>query len=135
LINERIYVLGDFRTLGGGSVDLDSMRDFNDLLSEWKKDQPTLLKRFDLDQDGKLNEKEWELACQAGRQEVARMRHEARNRSDVHTLRCPRDGRPYQLSNIDPKQRARRYLLWSMFHLVFFLVMLGAIPWVMDRYS
>ena len=134
LINDRIYVLGEFRTLGGGSADLDARRDMKALLTEWKKDRTTLLRRFDLDGDGEINEKEWGLARQAARREVSRMHREARNESDVHTLSCPKNGRCYLISNIDPNRLARRYLYWSTFHVTAFLVSLGTIPWVLQHF-
>ncbi|MDR2787439.1 MAG: E3 ubiquitin ligase family protein [Candidatus Accumulibacter sp.] len=132
LIDDRIYALGEFRTLGGGMVDLDARRDVSELLSAWKTDQPALLGRFDLDGNGELNEKEWGLARQAARREVSRMHREARDESGVHTLSRPRNGRYYLLSNIDPNRLARRYLLWSIFHLAVFLGALGEIPWALQ---
>ena len=39
LLNDRVYALGDFRTLSGGSLELDAKADINALLAEWKKDQ------------------------------------------------------------------------------------------------
>jgi len=133
LINDDIYALGDFKTLGGGSVDLNAAQDMNELLAEWKKDQASLLKRFDLNGDGTIDMQEWGLARQAARREVARMHRDARNESDVHTLSCPRNGRHYLLSNIDPNKLARRYLLWAGFHVTVFLAALGAIPWVLQH--
>ena len=61
------------------------------------------------------------------------MHRDARNESDVHTLSCPRNGRHYLLSNIDPNKLARRYLLWAGFHVTVFLAALGAIPWVLQH--
>ncbi|MDR0578390.1 MAG: E3 ubiquitin ligase family protein [Candidatus Accumulibacter sp.] len=130
LSGDRIYALGEFRSVGGGSVELDARQDMNELLNAWKKDRTTLLKRFDLDRDGELDEKEWGLARQAARREVSRMHSETRNDSGLHTMNRPRDGRLYLLSNIDPNRLARGYLLWSWFHLAVFLSALGAIPWV-----
>ena len=101
--------------------------------TEWKKDQASLLKRFDLNGDGTIDMQEWGLARQAARREVARMHRDARNESDVHTLSCPRNGRHYLLSNIDPNKLARRYLLWAGFHVTVFLAALGAIPWVLQH--
>ena len=131
LINDHIYALGEFKTLGGGSVDLDARSDLNELLTEWKKDKATLLKRFDLNGDGQLDLQEWGLARQAARREVSKMHREARNESDVHTMICPNNGRHYLISNIDPNGLARRYLLWAMFHLALFLAALGAQPWAL----
>lgn len=135
LINDAIYALGEFRTIGGGSVDLDANQDMNALLAEWKKDKATLLKRFDLNGDGELDLQEWGLARQAARREVSKLHHEARNDSDVHTLCCPRNGRHYLLSNLDPNKLARRYLLWAVFHVVVFLGTLGAVPAMLRYYA
>ncbi|GHU17769.1 hypothetical protein FACS189475_02130 [Betaproteobacteria bacterium] len=121
LNNDSIYAIGEFRTIDGGSVDLDARRDMNELLNQWKKDKKKLLERFDLDKDGELDEKEWDLARQAARREVSRMHIEARNASDVHTLRCPDDGRHYLLANTDPKKFASYYLVYSLLHLFVFL--------------
>jgi hypothetical protein len=135
LIDDTLYALGEFKTLGGGTVDLDVRRDMRELLNAWKKDKTTLLKRFDLDGNGEISEKEWGLARLAARREVSRMHQEARSQSDVHTLICPRNGRHYLFSNIDPNRLARRYLWWSIFHLAFFLGALGGIPWVLQQYQ
>ena len=133
LINDEVYALGDFKTLGGGSVDLDVRQDMNELLAEWKKDKAALLKRFDLNGDGDIDMQEWGLARQAARREVVRMHRDARNESDVHTLSCPRNGRHYLLSNLDPNKLARRYLLWACFHVTVFLAALGTVPWVLKH--
>ncbi|MDR3054177.1 MAG: E3 ubiquitin ligase family protein [Zoogloeaceae bacterium] len=133
LSGDTIYALGEFRTFGGGTVDLDARRDMGELLTEWKQDKKGLLERFDLDKNGEINETEWRLARQAARREVSKMHTEARNVSDVHTLRRPSDRRHYLISNIDPKRLARRYLLWSFFHLTCFLSVLGAIPYVLHQ--
>jgi hypothetical protein len=132
-INDKIYALGEFRTLGGGSVDLDARRDVGELMAEWKKDKKRLFERFDLDKNSELSETELGLARQAVRREVSKMHTEARNVSDVHTLRRPGDGRHYLISNIDPERLARRYLLWALFHLAFFISALGAIPYVLQQ--
>ena len=133
LINDAVYALGEFHTIGGGSVDLDPNQDLNELLAEWKKNKATLLQRLDLNGDGEIDMQEWGLARQAARREVTRLHREARNDADVHTLRCPRNGRHYLLSNLDPNKIARRYLLWSGFHVIIFLAALGAIPWVLNH--
>lgn len=133
LIDDPIYVLGDFRSIGGGSLELDSGNDIKTLLAEWKKDQAGLLKRFDLNADGTLDMKEWALARQAARREVEKLHREARNESDVHTLRSPNSGQLYLISNLDPDKIRRRYLWWSIFHLVTFFGALGALPWVLQQ--
>ncbi len=133
LIHDEIYALGEFRTLGGGSIELDARRDINELLAEWKKNRVELHKRFDLNGDGEIDMQEWGLARQAARREVEKQHRDARNESDVHTLQCPRNGRHFLLANLDPNKLARRYLGWSAFHLTVFLAALAAIPWVQQQ--
>jgi hypothetical protein len=135
LNNEQIYAIGEFRTVGGASAELNVRRDTSELISAWKKDRGTLLERFDLDRDGELSEHEWELARQAARREVSQMHSEARNSSDMHTLSRSVHGFPYLISNIDPDKLARRYLLWTFFHLAAFLAALGAFNWLPKPYT
>lgn len=130
LINDPVYALGDFRSIGGGTLELDTRRDIGALLGEWKKDRAGLLKRFDLDADGSVDVKEWALARQAARREVEKQHRDARNEADVHTLRCPGGGQLYLISNLDPEKIARRYLYWAIFHLSVFFGSLGALPWL-----
>ena len=131
LAGDVIYVQGEFRTRGGGSMALDANQDMIDLLAEWKQNRATLLKRFDLNGDGEIDMQEWELARQAARREIANRHSELRNSADVHAVGRPHTGQPYLLSNLDPQRLARRYLLWSFFHLAAFLLALGAIPLVL----
>lgn len=130
LIGDTVHALGDFRTLGAQDPDLDLKRDVSDLLAEWKRDRVALLKRFDLDRDGTISLREWELARQAALREVRATHREVRAGADLHTLRKPVDGRLFLLSNLDPDRLLRRYRLWSFAHLTFFFVALAALAWM-----
>ena len=127
-INDDIYLLGSFRTLSG-ALELDSAEDVKALLEEWKKDRKTLLERFDLDKDGDIDMREWNLARAAARRAVEKMHNEARRQADTHIVERPRDGRLYFITNRDPAKIARAYWLWSIFHLLVFFGALAAIPW------
>lgn len=128
LINDSTYALGEFRTLGVGDIEPSVNQDVGALLAEWKKDAPAMLKRFDLNGDGVIDLKEWELARQAARREVAKMHREARAAPDLNTLRRPASGQLYLLSNFDPDRLARRYLWWSLLQLATFFAALAALP-------
>lgn len=134
LIDDGVYALGEFITLGGSRLELDAHHDINSLLAEWKKDQPSLLRRFDLDGDGSISMTEWALARQAARREVEKSHREVRNEADVHTLRCPTNGQLYLLSNIGPDKISRRYLWWSLFHLSVFFGSLAALSWIWQQH-
>lgn len=133
LAGDPIYALGEFRSIGGGTLELDARADVNSLLAEMKKDQATLLARFDLDGDGQIDLDEWALARQAARREVDKLHRAARNEADVHTLRRPASGQIYLISNLEPERIARRYLYWSAFHLLVFFAAIGALPWIWQQ--
>lgn len=127
LEQERIYVLGGFTTRGGLDLQLNRDSDIRDLLAEWKRDHPQLLKRFDLDGDGQVGLREWELARSAARREVEARHREARNTADLHTLHYPENGQLYLISNMDPAKLARRFQWWAWGHLAaFFAALAGA---------
>lgn len=134
IAGDEIYVLGNFRTINGHSEALSASRETGDLLATWKTDQPTLLKRFDLDGDGQINMREWALARAAAQREI-RVRHqEIRARADTHLVDRPR-GRPYLLANIDPTRLARRYLWWAATHVGVALAAASTMPWAWTRFS
>jgi hypothetical protein len=130
LIDDPIYALGEFRSIGGATLELDASGDIKAWLAQLKKDQAGLLKRFDLNEDGRIDLGEWALARQAARREVEKQHRQARNEAEVHTLRRPSDGKLYLISNRDPEQIARRYLYWAVFHLALFFGALAALPWL-----
>ena len=130
LINDPLYALGEFRSIGGATLELDAVSDIKTLLADWKNDQPTLLKRFDLNADGAIDITEWSLARRAARREVERQHRQARQETDLHTLRSPNNGLLYLISNLDPDKITRRYLWWAIFHLAVFFAALGALPWL-----
>ena len=59
LPQDRLYAIGEFVTLSSATAVLNPVEDLNALLSEWKRDRPKLLERFDLDGDGQISLKEW----------------------------------------------------------------------------
>ena len=130
--HDSIYVIGQFRTQGGSSLEFDTREEVGALLAEWKKDMPTLLKRFDLDGNGTLDMQEWMLARSAARREVARMMREEQEQPDINIIGRPRNGQLFLVSNLDQARLSRRYLLWSWAHLLIFFGALGGIGWVMQ---
>ncbi len=131
--HDSLYVIGQFRTQGGSSVEFDTHAELNALLAEWKQDMPALLKRFDLDNDGTLNAQEWMLTRLAANREVARMMREAQAQPDINIVGRPRDGKLFMVSNLGQGKLTRRYLLWSWAHLLIFFGALGGIGWVLQK--
>ncbi|MDP2240170.1 MAG: hypothetical protein Q8K18_08410 [Burkholderiales bacterium] len=120
LPRDMLYAIGEFATVSGAVTELDESRDVGDLMAEWKKNQPQLLTRFDLDNDGSIDLKEWELARLQARREVRNKHQDIRSRDGVHILRQPRDGRLFLLADDLPDKIGRRFAFWSGIHLAVF---------------
>ena len=119
-----LYAIGDFSTTSAAAVAArDERADVGALLAEWKKNERQLRERFDLDRDGKIDLKEWELARQQARREVRKQHAESRSQAveGVHLLRKPGDGRLFLLANEMPDKLGERYRFWSWAHLAIFL--------------
>ena len=121
LPQDRISALGEFSTIGGAGATLDFDGDVGALLGEWKKNQPQLRERFDLNRDNSIDAMEWALARRQARREVERQHQEMRASSDVNVMRRPADGRLFLLTNHLPEKLIRRYQLWTVAHIVIFL--------------
>jgi len=127
--HDRLYVIGQFRTQGGSTLEFDSRAELNALLAEWKQDMPALRARFDLNNDGELDMQEWFLARQAAKREVAKQKVEAQAQPDIHIISQPPDGKLFMISNLPPEKLSLRYLLWSWGHLLIFFGALTGIDW------
>jgi hypothetical protein len=122
LTKGTLYAIGEFSTASGNITAQDERADVSELLGEWKKDRTRLLERFDLNRDGDIDIKEWELARLEAQREVRQRHSEGRAAvtEGVHLLRKPRDGRLFLLANALPDKLGRRFALWSWLHLLVF---------------
>lgn len=125
LPRQMIYAIGNFITVGGADASLDFSRDVSELLAEWKKDQHDLLRRFDLNGDGALDEREWGLARHQAQRVVEARHREIRMRDGTHMLCAPTDGRLSLISDSVPAKLRRSYLLWAWLHALVFVAAAG----------
>ena len=128
IAQDPVYVIGEFTTLGSIAPELDVTGQIRDLLAHWKADRGALLARFDLDGNGDIDVREWELARAQARREVMKRRHEVLAAPEAHVVRKPAQ-RLYLISDLDPARIARRYRLWAGFHVAVFLAAAGALAW------
>ncbi|OFZ67739.1 MAG: hypothetical protein A2V79_02655 [Betaproteobacteria bacterium RBG_16_56_24] len=129
---DKLYAIGEFRTQGGSNLEFDTRAELNALLAEWKKDMPALHARFDLDNNGTLDMREWMLARSAAKREVTKMMREAHAQPDIHIIGQPRDGKLFLISNLTSEKLSHRYLFWSWAHLIVFFGALGGIGWLLQ---
>ncbi len=121
LPRDRLYAIGDLRTLRAADGTLDRKADVGALLREWKQDRATLVQRFDGNQDGEVDLQEWQRVVVAAEDEVDTRLCEMRLDPGIQVMRAPEDGRPFLLSNRDPVDLIQRYKWWARFHLAVFL--------------
>jgi len=129
---DDIYVIGELHTQGGSNLEFNTRAEIIALLAEWKKNMPDLHAKFDLDNNGELDMKEWMLARSAAKREVAKKMREAQAQPDIHIISQPRNGNLFLVSNLPQEKLSRRYLLWSWAHLVIFFGALGGIGWLLQ---
>ncbi|MDR3213839.1 MAG: hypothetical protein LBT71_07995 [Azoarcus sp.] len=124
-----IYVLGDFATLGSINPEFDMTAQMRELLECWKTDKKELLRRFDLDGNGTIDAREWELARAQARREVLRQRNEILTAPEAHIMRRPAHGL-YLISDLDPDKLARRHRLIAALHALVFIGIAAALAWL-----
>ena len=119
-----LYAIGEFKTSTAGAVTADDERaGVGSLLAEWKTNHKALLERFDLNKNGMIDVKEWELARLQAQREVRKHNSELQSQSieGTHLMRKPGDGRLFLLANEAPNKIGERYRFWSSLHLVVFI--------------
>lgn len=116
LDGDNLYVLGDFISRGGGRERFDEHAEVGNILAEWKEDQDALLQRFDLDGNGEIDMKEWQLARLAARREMESRKADAMRSPVTHRLGRPRFGRPFLIANYAPGPLVKRYRLRVWVH-------------------
>ena len=134
LEHQKIYALGQFATRGSVDLDLSVAEDVKQLLAEWKSRPAVLMQRFDLDRNGQLDLKEWELARAQAKREVLADHCELRASAELNMMHLPDDGRLYLISDMEPDRLASKYRWWSWFHVAVFFAALIALPilWKME---
>ena len=103
---EHVNVIGEFRTVGGIEA-TDVTGEVMRLLSDWKQDQPALLRRFDTNHDGVLSQVEWARARQLARLQIEQQAPAA-PRPKANVVVQPQDHRPFLVAACDLKALARR---------------------------
>lgn len=127
-----LYAIGAFRTQQAWThTDQESAA--RALLAEWKKDQPTLLKRFDVNGDGHIDSREWEAArrvahMQVRREQAKNVDHDA---PALHIMsRSP--GHPYLLSGINQHKLIRRHHWQAGTYFLGFLIAGCVLLWLLS---
>ncbi len=122
-INEPLYAIGLFKTVGGSGAKLSLNDDVREVISEWKKDSEWLLKQFDTNNDGEIDMEEWQKVREAALKKVMANHEEQKNLPPVHLLARTHDKRrPFILSAFPQEHLTRKLLWYSAFCFSIFLI-------------
>ncbi len=122
-VGSPVYALGLLKNIGNHMAQPTDGEHECEILAEWKRDQTALKKRFDLNGDGVIDEKEW-MAARAAAQREARARREqeaAEFNDPINLLRATGDRRrPFVLSSLGQAALLRRLRRGIGLHLALF---------------
>lgn len=133
--HDHIYAIGLLRNIGSLASQPTVDEEVRELLRQWKADQARLKERFDLDQDGNIDQKEWTLARSQARREVnnARRQQNAQFIDGINVLSRPADRRrPYLLSAYPQTQLVRSYRTWAFVYGAVFTALAITAVWVFN---
>ncbi len=110
LEGDPLYAIGWFHSLDDSDFrDSERVR-MQEILREWKAHPERLRERFDLDRNGTIDLREWQLAREQARRQAREELEPARNDTHVHVLRKPPQG-IYLIANREESALVRR-LRW-----------------------
>ncbi|HEX2668951.1 MAG TPA: GIDE domain-containing protein [Gammaproteobacteria bacterium] len=121
-VHERdtLYTLGWFHTQGpttGADIDLQVAQQ----LRAWKQDKDWLLRQFDANRDGQIDQQEWDAARAEARRLVLAQEREAMQRPAVNVLGRDPDGRTFILSTLPQGTLTWRLRLYATLALAGFI--------------
>jgi hypothetical protein len=133
--NERIYALGMLKNVASYTNQPTVDDEVRELLRVWKQDQAALKERFDLNQDGNIDQQEWMLARAAARREVLKTRREtqAQFTDGINLLsRTDDTRRPYILSAYPQAHLVKRYRVTAALYGAGFLLLGIVAVWLFN---
>ncbi len=131
LENEQLYAIGHFITVDPNKAHGDVSDEVRAILKVWKTDQPTLLERYDTNQDGQIDLQEWEAVRQAATQQAYQQRLARADRPAMHMLGKTDDfRRPYILSVKPPENMTKKFKLKAFACLLGFVILAPLSIWL-----
>lgn len=129
LPGQSLYVLGQFSTSSAASQ--HSIREImNNLILDWKKDSQHLLKRFDANKDGQIDQQEWESARQIASAESQQIYQQRLLEPEHNIITKPKDKRyPFIISVYSQASLRQKYRLTAYLSLLACLVLTSYIIW------
>lgn len=113
---QKLYVLGDMRTLGGENMALCQREKVSELLTDWKSRPTDLVEHFDDNKNGKLDPEEWQQVVRSAQRLAKETIQEQRQQPGSHVIDNSAGGRLFMITNIPPQELALRYRIAAWAH-------------------
>lgn len=135
LPGQSLYIIGQFTTLS--AVTRQSVRDaMYQLITDWKQDPAQLLKRFDSNKDGQIDQLEWEAARQQAFEQAQTIYHEQAMEPDTHLMMKPTDNtRPFIISIHSQARLIKKYRYYTYAASTACLTVMGYMLWLIHAYE
>ncbi|UFQ96646.1 E3 ubiquitin ligase family protein [Pseudomonas wenzhouensis] len=108
-VGQPLYAIGDFRTRGAAQQGFDRHAAQGEVIREWKGDYLGLLRRFDSDGNGELDEQEWNRVRLAAQLEAEDRHRQKALEPAQHQMTKPGERQPFILSNSGEDELARSF--------------------------
>lgn len=123
LSGDPLYALGHFESDVSGQRTLNPKQVLGNILTEWKQDFSSLLKKFDADGNGQLDLTEWEAVRTAASKEAIKRRIKNTHKPVEHSLSRPTySGLPFIINSTEQEQLSHQFRRRSFFYAVGFLL-------------
>jgi len=133
LPGDAVCVIGEFATSSAEVSEQEIDFRVGERVGDWKRDMASLRRRFDLNQDGRFSEQEWELVRREARRQV-KAELAVERAGPQNLIARPRDGRPFLISAEPPEQLARDLAIWTWLHAVAFVGGVALLAWLYLRF-
>lgn len=132
LEGDPIYALGEFVSDSTGQRSLTPEQIQGDILRTWKADFAALLERFDHNNDGQLDAREWQLVREAALGEARRQQSEISGQPLQHQLAKPRhEGLPFIIGSAEQEQLSSRFRRGALLYSGGFLAAGSMASWLL----
>lgn len=133
LEGEPLYAMGLFKSVA--SVEDQTIRQqVSHKLREWKQDPNQLLHRYDTDNDGEINQQEWQRAREDATIAVKRQIGQRAKVKQLSMMRnSPHKSQPYILSTIPEQKLIAQYQRHAFAAMTGFLVLGTIIIWAINQ--
>ncbi|BBL34897.1 hypothetical protein Nstercoris_01148 [Nitrosomonas stercoris] len=135
LPGQKLYVLGHLQTRSA-ATDRSARTIMIDLLADWKQNWQQLLKRFDANQDGEIDQAEWEKARIAAWQEAQETYQKLQTEPAVHHVFCPKDKhRPFIISVRPQAELIKKYRYQTFILLTLSSGLMSCMLWLIHTHG